>query len=216
MKKRARLLAALAILLVAGLGIGLYLLVTDDDDDDAGDDDDIALGTSTTLDDGIPLLTTSTTTGEGAGTSTTTTTPGATTTTTSATTTTTTTTAGGTTTTSTTRPPTGVCGTGTARVTITARDLTTTPTESAFIPEAQVENSINRPIEVESLSADVTFPDGSSRRVTFSTTGVVIASNTTATFTSERIVSPAQYTAARVAAFVYFTSGQRERCRVSL
>lgn len=214
MKKRARLLAALAILLVAGLGIGLYLLVTDDDDDDAGDDDDIALGTSTTLDDGIPLLTTSTTTGEGAGTSTTTTTPGATTTTTSATTTTTA--AGGTTTTSTTRPPTGVCGTGTARVTITARDLTTTPTESAFIPEAQVENSINRPIEVESLSADVTFPDGSSRRVTFSTTGVVIASNTTATFTSERIVSPAQYTAARVAAFVYFTSGQRERCRVSL
>jgi hypothetical protein len=214
MKKRARLLAALAILLVAGLGIGLYLLVTDDDDDDAGDDDDIALGTSTTLDDGTPLLTTSTTTGEGAGTSTTTTTPGATTTTTSATTTTTA--AGGTTTTSTTRPPTGVCGTGTARVTITARDLTTTPTESAFIPEAQVENSINRPIEVESLSADVTFPDGSSRRVTFSTTGVVIASNTTATFTSERIVSPAQYTAARVAAFVYFTSGQRERCRVSL
>ena len=214
MKKRARLLAALAILLVAGLGIGLYLLVTDDDDDDAGDDDDIALGTSTTLDDGTPLLTTSTTTGEGAGTSTTTTTPGATTTTTSATTTTTA--AGGTTTTSTTRPPTGVCGTGTARVTITARDLTTTPTESAFIPEAQVENSINRPIEVESLSADVTFPDGSSRRVTFSTTGVVIASNTTATFTSERIVSPAQYTAARVAAFVYFTSGQRDRCRVSL
>lgn len=214
MKKRARLLAALAILLVAGLGIGLYLLVTDDDDDDAGDDDDIALGTTTTLDDGTPLLTTSTTTGEGAGTSTTTTTPGATTTTTSATTTTTA--AGGTTTTSTTRPPTGVCGTGTARVTITARDLTTTPTESAFIPEAQVENSINRPIEVESLSADVTFPDGSSRRVTFSTTGVVIASNTTATFTSERIVSPAQYTAARVAAFVYFTSGQRERCRVSL
>ena len=213
MKKRARLLAALAILLVAGLGIGLYLLVTDDDDDDAGDDDDIALGTTTTLDDGTPLLTTSTTTGGGVGT-TTTTTPGATTTTTSATTTTTA--AGGTTTTSTTRPPTGVCGTGTARVTITARDLTTTPTESAFIPEAQVENSINRPIEVESLSANVTFPDGSSRRVTFSTTGVVIASNTTATFTSERIVSPAQYTAARVAAFVYFTSGQRERCRVSL
>jgi hypothetical protein len=213
MKKRARLLSALAILLVAGLGIGAYLLVGDDDDDDAGDDDDIALGTSTTLDDGTPLLTTSTTTGGGVGT-TTTTTPGATTTTTSATTTTTA--AGGTTTTSTTRPPTGVCGTGTARVTITARDLTTTPTESAFIPEAQVENSINRPIEVESLSANVTFPDGSSRRVTFSTTGVVIASNTTATFTSERIVSPAQYTAARVAAFVYFTSGQRDRCRVSL
>lgn len=211
MKKRARLLAALAILLVAGLGIGAYLLISDDEDDDAGDDDDIALGTSTTLDDGTPLLTTSTTTAEGAGT--TTTAPGATTTTTSATTTTA---ARGTTSTSTTRPPTGVCGTGAARVTITARDLTTTPTESAFIPEARVENTISRPIEVESLSADVTFPDGSSRRVTFSTTGVVVASNTTATFTGERIVSPVQYTAAKVATFVYFTSGQRDRCRVSL
>lgn len=209
---RSRLLAAVAILLVAGIGIAGYLLLTDDDE--AAETDGVALGTSTTTTTGdgggaSPGLTTSTTTSGGTSITTTTrptsSTTGATTTTTAA---------GGSTTT--TRPPTGVCGTGTARVTVTARDLTTTPTESAFVPEARVENLINRPIEVEVLVAELTFPDNSTRRVTFTTAGVVIAPTTTGTFAAERIVSPAQYTSARVVSFAYFTSGQRERCRVSL
>ncbi|MEO6120985.1 MAG: hypothetical protein ABIW46_03140 [Acidimicrobiales bacterium] len=212
MNKRTRLLLAIAIVLVAGLGIVGYLAVTDIDENE--ETDDRALGT-TTPDEESPLLTTSTTTAGASDLSTTSTTGSSSTTTTRAPTTTTTV-AGGSTTTSTTRPPAGGCGTGTARATFTAKDLVTTPTESAFVPEARVENLINRPIEVEILAADVGFPDGSIRKVTFTTAGVVIAPNTTGTFAAERIVTPAQYSSAKVSGFAYFTSGLRDRCRVSL
>ena len=201
MTTRARLIAAVLIVLLAGAAIAGYLVATDDDDDA---DDDAALGPTTTA----GLITTTT----AADTTTSTTAPASTTTTTTAATTTTT--AAGSTTT--TRPPTGVCGTGTARVTIAAKDLTTTPTESAFVPEARVENAINRPIEVEALAADITYPDGAVRRVTFPTAGVVINPDATSTFTAERLATPTQYTGAKVVAFTYFTSGQRDRCRVSL
>jgi len=206
---RSRLLAVVAILLVAGIGVAGYLLVTEDDDE--RDTDDVALD-GNDGGDGDPSteLTTSTTSPQDVTTSSTV----RSTTTTSAPSTTTT--VAGATTTSTTRPATGVCGTGTARVTFTAKDLVTTPTESAFVPEARVENLINRPIEVETLVADVTYPDGSVRKVAFPTTGVVIAPSTTATFTSERLVSTSQYTSARISSFAYFTTGQRDRCRVTL
>lgn len=211
---RSRLLAIVAILLVAGVGIAGYLLVTDDDED--GDTDDVALdGNDGTGDDGSGPVTTSTPAIGGSTTTSSVVSP-TTTAAPAASSTTSTTAPGGSTTTSTTRPPTGVCGTGTARVTFTARDLATTPAESAFVPEARVENLINRPIEVDVLVADVTYPDGTVRKVTFATTGVVIAPSTTATYTSERLVSPSQYTSARVSSFAYFTSGQRDRCRVSL
>lgn len=210
---RTRLLVAVVILLLAGLGVAGYLVVSDGDGEDGPDDG--ALGTtSTTVDDG-PVLTTSTTAAAGSTTASSTTVASSTTSTTTAGSTTTTT-GGSATSTSSTTAPSGVCGTGTARVTFAAKDLTTTAAESAFVPEARVENLINRPIEVEVLVVDVTYPDGVSRQVTFTTAGVVIAPSTTATYTSERLVTPKQYTAAKVARFAYFTQGQKDRCRVSL
>lgn len=219
-----RLLAVIVILLAAGLGIAGFLLIGDDEDESGGDGDDVALDTTTTSqapttttsDGGFTNLNTSTTVAGGSTTTTrlatTTTTRPPTTTTTAATTTTTV--AGGTTTT-TARPGTGICGTGTARVVFTAENLVTTGAESSFTAQAVVMNEITKPIEVETLVAEVSYPDGSTKTVRFSTAGTTIASGASSTFTGERVVNPTQFSSARVSSFAYFTAGQRDRCRVS-
>lgn len=214
-----RLLAAVVILLAAGLGIAGYLLIGDDDDESGGDDPDVALdttsstdATTTTSDGGFTNLNTSTT----APSATTPTTAPATTTTRVTTTTsvsTTTTNTGPTTTT--TRLAAGICGSGTAKVTFSATGLVTTGAESSFTPQAVVENQITKPIEVETLVAEVSYPDGMTRTVRFTTAGTTIAAGASATFTAERVSTPKQFSSARVASFAYFTSGQRDRCRVS-
>lgn len=197
----ARIIVAALILLAAGLGIGAYLLWGGDDDTSGND---AALDTtSSTPDTTTTTLVTTTTSASSSTTSasTTSTVKGATTTV-----------AGGSTTT-TTRG--GTCGSGTARVVFAAKDLATTPTESAFTPEATIDNQINKPIEVEEVVADVGFPDGSTFTVRFSTAGVVIAPGTSHSFTAERLVKPAQYTSATISRFAYFTEGLKARCRVS-
>lgn len=209
------MVGAVAALLALAVGIGAFFVLKDDDDDDDNDNDDIASMTSSTS-------TSSTTFGD----TTSTTVAVATSSTTAATTTTTTrratttTTRGSTTTTAAGAPTstavsTNVCGSGSASVSFSAKDLVTDALMSSFTPEATVDNQVDKPIEVKQLTLEVSYPNGEKRNVTFTTAGTVINPSTAASFTADKLTTAQRYSSVKFTRFSYFTAGQESSCLVS-
>ncbi|MGH9177772.1 MAG: hypothetical protein ACRD0N_04365 [Acidimicrobiales bacterium] len=199
------LVAAAAGVVALGSAVG-FLLVDEDDDED-----DLAAVTTTTS-----LSTTtfpSTTTLPGATSSTT---AASTTSTTRATTTSSSTTSTtGASTTTTTTAPSAVCGEGRASVSFVAKDLTTDVLSSSFTPQANVDNQVSAPIEVEQITLEVVFPGNDVRTVNFSVAGTVIPAGNSASFTAEKITTAQRYESVRFTRFTYFTQGQPTACRVT-
>ncbi|MGI8683775.1 MAG: hypothetical protein ACR2MO_01505 [Acidimicrobiales bacterium] len=199
-----KLVVGAVVVLVLG-GIGAFALLSGDDDDDGE-----ATGPSTTTSSSTAFddTTTSSTTAAAATNSTT----AAVVTTTTAKPSTTTTKAAGSTTT------TGVvaaCGSGTATVSFTAKDLTTDALSSTFTPQVTVDNQVNNPIEVDEASVEITYPNGETRTVRFTTAGTVIGPGTSASFTSDRLTSAQRYSSVRFTRFAYFTAGKKANCLVA-
>ncbi|MGH9283191.1 MAG: hypothetical protein ACRD0S_09690 [Acidimicrobiales bacterium] len=199
--------AAAAAAVVALGGVVGFFLVGDDDD---GEDTESAAQTTTTS---LSTTSTSPTSTTVAGATSSTTAAPSTTSTTRATSTTasTTTTTGATTSTA---PPIA-CGTGSASVSFVAKDLTTDFLGSSFVPQANVENRVDKPIQVETITLEVTYPGNDVRTVNFSTSGTVVPSGNTASFTAEKITTTQRYESVRFTRFTYFTEGQPTACRVS-
>ena len=208
------MVGAVAALLALAVGIGgFFVLQDDDDEEETASSTTTSSTTSTTFGD-----TTSTTaaaaTSSTTAAATTSTTARSTTTTTRGSTTTSTTTPGDSTTT-TTSVSTSVCGSGTASVSFSAKDLVTDALSSSFTPQATVDNQVDKPIEVKALTLEVTYPGGERRNVTFATAGTVINPSTTASFTADKLTSAQRYQSVRFTRFTYFTAGQEATCTVS-
>ena len=203
--RRNRIILAAAVIVVAAVGAAALFLVDDDDEDEAA-----AVATSTTSTTFADLTSTT------AAADTTTTTAATTTTTGKATTTTTTRPA----TTTTTRATTttvaaATCGTGRATVQFAAKDLVTDALSSSFTPQAIVNNQVSEAIVVEQITVEVLYPAGEVRTVNFTTTGTVIGSGTTASFTADRLTSAKQYEGARFTRFTYYSENRPDTCRVT-
>jgi hypothetical protein len=203
------LVAAAAGVVALGSLVGVVLVDEDDDEDD------LASATTTTS-----LFTTTslaTTTLPGATSSTTAASTASTTSTTRATTTSSSSTTSTTraTTTSSSTAPAAICGTGRASVSFVAKDLTTDVLSSSFTPQANVDNQVSAPIEVEQITLEVVFPGNDVRTVNFSTAGTVIPAGNSASFTAEKITTAQRYESVRFTRFTYFTQGQPTACRVT-
>jgi hypothetical protein len=175
-----------------------------DDDDDAGASASTTTSSTVALDD-----TTTSTTAAGATTTSSSVAAGSTTTTTRpATTTTTRSTA--------TTAVVAACGTGKATVSFTAKDIVTDALSSTFVPQVTVDNQVSNAIEVDEVSIEVTYPNGETRSVRFTTAGTVIGAGTSASFTSDKLTTAQRYSAVRFTRFAYFTAGQKANCLVAV
>lgn len=199
---RNRVAIIVIALLVFGVGVGAYVVLSGGDDESPAPTSSTTTSTTAFEDTTTTLAATSTTAAAAATSSTTakaTTTKSSTSTTARATTTT---------------VAVAVCGSGKATVSFNAKDLTTDALSSTFTPEATVDNQVSLPIEVAEITVEVTYP-GETRTVHFSTAGTVIAPGTTASFTSDKLTSAQRYTSVRFTRFTYFTSGQQASCTVT-
>jgi len=189
---------------VLGGGIGAFALLSGD-----GDDDDGTPGATTTTSSTSTVFDDTTTSSTVAVATSSTTAAGATTTTTARAATTTTARA------TTTTGVVAACGSGKATVSFTAKDLTTDAISSTFVPQVTVSNQVNKPIEVDEVTIEITYPNGEARTVRFSTAGIVVSPGTSASFTSDKLTSAQRYSAVRFIRFAYFSEGQKANCVIA-
>ena len=107
------------------------------------------------------------------------------------------------------------CGTGKATVSFTAKDLVTDALSSTFVPQVTVDNQVSNAIEVDDVSIEITYPNGETRAVRFTTAGTVIGAGTSASFTSDKVTTAQRYSSVRFTRFAYFTAGQKANCLVA-
>lgn len=195
---------AVVVLVVVAVGIGVFAATRDDDESDsdsASSTTTTTAGTTTSFDDST------TTTSAAAATSSTTVARSTTSTSARATTTTAVR--------ATTATGPGLCGSGKASASFTAKDLTTDALSSTFTPEVTVDNQVTASIEVEEVTIEVTYPNTEVRTVRFATAGTVIGPGTSASFASDKLTSAQRYQAVRFSRFTYFTEGRKADCRVT-
>lgn len=108
------------------------------------------------------------------------------------------------------------CGAGKATVSFTAKDLVTDALSSTFVPQVTVDNQVSNAIEVDDVSVEITYPNGETRAVHFTTAGTVIGPGTSASFTSDKLTTAQRYSSVRFTRFAYFTAGQKANCLVAV